>query len=125
MKLAINLPLLVSYQALGEALALCSQVGLDPEQLVNLLGDSSGGTNALKARAGVVAKLLKGEDPGPAGFDVDGGLKDLRTMLAEGKGRGLDLPMVEAAIRTFEEAKAKGLGNADGFAVATYWRARK
>jgi 3-hydroxyisobutyrate dehydrogenase len=125
MKLAINLPLLISYQALGEALSLCRQVGLSPEQLVDLLGDSSGGTNALKARAGVVAKLLKGEDAGPAGFDVDGGLKDLRTMLAEGKARGIDLPMVEAAIRTFEEAKTKGLGSADGFAVSTYWRSRK
>ena len=37
------------------------------------------------ARAGRVAAMLKGGDGGPVTFDIDSAVKDLRTMLAEGK----------------------------------------
>src|SRR5271165_6095944 len=49
MKLTINLPLLVYWQALGEALALCRPLGIDPARLMDLLADTSGGPNVLKA----------------------------------------------------------------------------
>jgi len=35
-KLAINLPLLVYWQALGEALSLCAPTGLDPARLMDI-----------------------------------------------------------------------------------------
>src|SRR3954466_3200671 len=50
-KLAINLPLMISWQAFGEAFALCRDLKLSPEQLVGLFTDVSGTTNAIKARA--------------------------------------------------------------------------
>jgi 3-hydroxyisobutyrate dehydrogenase len=50
MKLAINLPLLVYYQALGEALSLCDSLKLDPARLVDIFADTSGGPNMLKVR---------------------------------------------------------------------------
>jgi len=34
MKLAINLPLMVSWQAFGEAFALTRDLGIDPERLI-------------------------------------------------------------------------------------------
>src|SRR5436309_5800416 len=46
-KLAINLPLLVYWQALGEALALSRSVGLDPARLMDLFADTSGGSNVI------------------------------------------------------------------------------
>jgi 3-hydroxyisobutyrate dehydrogenase len=121
MKLAINLPLLVYWQALGEALALSRNVGLDPGRLMDLFADTSGGTNVIKMRGPVVATMLKGGDPGPVGFPIDGGLKDLRTMLAEGKARGLELPLVERTLACFERASRDGWGGRDAASLPVYW----
>lgn len=41
MKLAINLPLMVYWQALGEALALCAPLGLDPARLMDIFADTA------------------------------------------------------------------------------------
>src|SRR5205807_618624 len=93
MKLAINLPLMISWQAFGEAFALCRDLGVEPQQLLGLFTDISATTNALKARAPMVAAMMGGGDPGGATFTVDSGVKDLRTMLAEGEARGIELPL--------------------------------
>src|SRR5581483_8940214 len=74
MKLAINLPLMISWQAYGEAFAICREVGLDPKRLVDLFSDTSGATNALKARAPMIATMLEGGDPGPTTFDIESGI---------------------------------------------------
>ena len=121
MKLAINLPLLVYWQALGEALALSRSVGLDPSRLMDLFADTSGGTNVIKMRGPAVATMLEGGDPGPVGFPIDGGLKDLRTMLAEGKARGLELPLVERTLACFEQASRDSWGGRDAASMPVYW----
>jgi len=121
MKLAINLPLLVYWQALGEALALSRSVGLDPSRLMDLFADTSGGTNVIKMRGPAVATMLEGGDPGPVGFPIDGGLKDLRTMLAEGKARGLQLPLVERTLACFEQASRDRWGGRDAASMPVYW----
>ena len=41
MKLTINMPLMIYWQALGEALALCRPLGLDPARIMELLSDLS------------------------------------------------------------------------------------
>ncbi len=125
MKFAVNLPLMVYWQALGEALALCRPLGIASARIVDLLADSSGGTNALRSRAGAIAKLLDGEDIGPATFDLAGYLKDLRAMLAEGQARGIELPLVQTSIRCFEEAARNGFAAAEGAAVSRYWSQRR
>ncbi len=53
MKLAINLPLLVYWQAFGEALALVQPLKLDPKRVIDIFADTSGGPNVLKARGSV------------------------------------------------------------------------
>ncbi len=123
-KLAINLPLLVYWQALGEALALSRSVGLDPARLMDLFADTSGGTNAIKLRGPAVAAQLKGGDAGPVGFPIDGGLKDLRTMLAEGGARGLELPLVERTLACFERISREGWGARDNSSLPVYWASR-
>jgi 3-hydroxyisobutyrate dehydrogenase len=121
MKLAVNLPLLVYWQALGEALALSRSVGMDPSRLMDLFADTSGGTNVIKMRGPAVATMLKGGDPGPVGFPIDGGLKDLRAMLAEGKARGLELPLVERTLACFEQASRDSWGGRDTASMPVYW----
>ncbi len=125
MKLTINLPLMVYYQALGEALAMCRPLGLDPARVIDLLCDTSGGTNVLKARGPALVKMLKGEDPGPVTFTLDNSIKDLRTMLAEGTERGVGLPLVEKTLGCFEEASRHGLGDIEGAGHSVYWSNRK
>lgn len=121
MKLAINLPLMVYWQALGEALALSRKVGLDPGRLMDLFADTSGAANAIKMRGPAVATMLKGGDAGPVGFPIDGGLKDLRIMQAEGRARGLELPLVERTLTCFERASRDGWGGRDGSSLPVYW----
>lgn len=124
MKLAINLPLMVYWQALGEALALCRPLGLDPGRVIDLMSDTSGGPNVLKVRGPALVKMLKGEDPGPAGFTLDNGIKDLRTMLAEGARCGVELPLVADTLACFEEASHHGLGATEGAGMSVYWSTR-
>ncbi len=124
-KLAINLPLVVFFQALGEAYSLCKHLGHDPVQLMDLFADTSGGPNVLKARGGAFAAALKGEDPGPPTFDVSAIRKDLRTMIAEGKELGYSLPLVERTLAIYDEAAAASFADRDGTALAGYWPNRK
>jgi 3-hydroxyisobutyrate dehydrogenase len=124
MKLTINMPLMIYWQALGEALALCRPLGLPAGRIMDLLSDTSGGPNVLKVRGAKVAEMLEGGDGGPVTFDIDGGLKDLRTMLAEGRSRGLELPLLEKTLACYEETKRNVSGAAELSAVSVYWAGR-
>ena len=125
MKLAINLPLIVFYQALGEAYALTKHLGKDTAWMMDLFADTSGGPNVLKVRGPNIAKALAGQDPGPPAFDVDSIRKDLRTMLAEASAKGFDLPLVARTLAVFDEASEKGWGKRDGSALPAYWTSRE
>jgi 3-hydroxyisobutyrate dehydrogenase len=124
MKLAINMPLMIYWQALGEALALCRPLGLDPARIMDLMADTSGGPNVLKVRAPVLAQMLQGREVEAATFDIRSAVKDLRTMAAEGKRRGLDLPLVEKTLACYEETRQRLSDAADAAAVSVYWSNR-
>ncbi len=124
-KLAVNLPLMIYYQALGEAYALCRHVGMDETAMMALFADTSGGPNVLKARGPVIAKALAGELAIPPAFDVDSIRKDLRTMAAEGRERGVELPLVERTLAIFDEAAGAGWGARDGSTLPAYWTRRQ
>ncbi|TMG95390.1 MAG: NAD(P)-dependent oxidoreductase, partial [Betaproteobacteria bacterium] len=110
MKLAINLPLLVYYQALGEALSLCRPLGLDPARLMDIFADTSGGPNMLKLRGPVIAAALQGKETTPVTFDVDLIRKDLRTMIDEAKALGVILPVSSRALECYDDVAREGLG---------------
>jgi 3-hydroxyisobutyrate dehydrogenase len=111
MKLTINMP-------------FCRPLGLDPARIMDLLADTSGGPNVLKVRGAGVAQMLKGGDGGPVTFDVDSAVKDLRTMLAEGKARGVELPLTDTTLACYEETKRNVSGAAEVSAVSVYWANR-
>lgn len=121
MKLAINLPLLVYWQALGEALTLTKPLGLDPARVMDIFADTSGGPNVLKVRGGAIAKALKGQDTGPITFDIDSIRKDLQTMIEEAKSLGGDLPLTARALECFDEASREGLGKGDATLLPVRW----
>ncbi len=121
MKLAVNLPLMVAYQALAEAYILARDVGMSTDALMDLFAETSGAPNILKIRGPAIARTLAGEDPGSAAFDVDLICKDLRTMIAEAALKGRSLPVAEAALKTFERAQGEGWGPRDGTWLPAYW----
>ena len=113
MKLAINLPLSVYWQAFGEALVLCKPLGLDPAKLIEIFTETSGGPNVLKSRGPALVGALGGVAPEPVTFDIDSIRKDLRTMLEEGRALGRDLPISAKSLECYYAASRKGLGPAD------------
>jgi 3-hydroxyisobutyrate dehydrogenase len=119
-KFTINMPLMIYYQALGEALSMARAMNLDPERLMDILVDTSGAPTMMKARAPTVAKMIKGENT-PVTFDLDGCIKDLQSMQAEAKARGLTLPLVQMTLACMEESASKGLGSKEAAAHSVYW----
>jgi 3-hydroxyisobutyrate dehydrogenase len=117
MKLAINLPLLVYWQAMGEALALIKPLKLDPKRVIDILSDTSGGPNVLKSRGPALAAAMSGKDVKPVTFDVDSIRKDLRTMIEEGQALGVEMPVTACALAEFDKASQEGLGPKDASAL--------
>jgi len=125
MKLAINLPLMVAWQAYGEAFAIARDVGWEPKRLLDLFVESNGANNALKARADMIVAMLEGRDPGPTTFSIANAVKDLRTMVNTGESKGADMPATKAALASFEDAIKSGFGGNDGARQSVYWSQRK
>jgi 3-hydroxyisobutyrate dehydrogenase len=120
LKLAINLPLLVYWQALGEAVALCEGYGFDPEFLLEMFSESSGGPNVLKVRAPTIVKALRGEDV-PLSVDVKTMRKDVGLMLAEARAKGTTSPLVEQVFESFGRAERAGFSGLDCSAFPAYF----
>ena len=121
-KLAINLPLLVYYQALGEALALVRPLGLDPARLMDIFSDTSGAPAMLKIRAPALASQLAGKEVPPT-VNVDTIRKDLRTMIEEAQSLGARLPLAEQALQCYDAASRAGLGASDCTRLPAHWAA--
>jgi 3-hydroxyisobutyrate dehydrogenase len=121
MKLAINLPLLVYWQALGEALSLCQPLGIDAARLMDIFADTSGGPNMLKVRGPSIAATLQGRETTPVTVDIDTICKDLRTMVAEANAQGRTLPLTSRALECFDEAVKDGWGARDVTMVPARW----
>jgi 3-hydroxyisobutyrate dehydrogenase len=124
-KLSINLPLMVAWQAYGEAFAIARSVGWEPKRLLDLFCESNGANNGLKTRAEMIVKMLEGKDPGQTTFSIANGVKDLRTMIATGEALGADMRATKAALSTFEEATKVGIGGGDGAQMTVYWSDKK
>jgi 3-hydroxyisobutyrate dehydrogenase len=121
MKLAINLPLLVYWQALGETLSLVRHLNLSPEKVVDILADTSGAPAMLKNRGAMIAAALAGKEPGTVTTNIDTMKKDLSEMEAEAAALGWSTPVASAALRGFAHASAAGLGAKDITALPVNW----
>jgi len=121
LKLAVNLPLMIYWQALGEQLALCRPLKIDPAELLDFLSETSGAATVLKQRMPGIAAKLKHEHSDIKTFSLDGGIKDVKAMLAEGKRRGVELPLLQQTLACYEEAKRTLTGNDEVSNVAAYW----
>ena len=124
MKLAINLPLMVGWQAYAEAFAIARDVGWQPQRLLDLFVESNGANNGLKMRADMIVAMMENRDPGATTFSIANAVKDLRTMVDAGAAKGADMPAAKAALAALEEANKKGLGAFDASRQTVYWSSR-
>ncbi len=125
LKLAINLPLLVYWQALGESLSLCQSLDVDAKRLMGIIADTSGGANVLKVRGEAIAEALEGKELGAPTFDIDSIRKDLSTMIEEARALGYDAPVTERALQCYDAASRAGMGALDGAMWPVRWAKRK
>ena len=124
LKLAVNLPLMIYWQALGEQLSMLKTLTIDPAELLDFLAETSGAATVLKQRMpGIVAKLKK-VPSSQRTFTLDGGIKDVKQMLAEGQKRGLDLPLLKQTLACYEEALRNVGGKEEVSNVSVYWASR-
>ena len=123
MKLAINLPLAVYWEALREAMSLIAGTGIDVVQALAIMQESSGGTNALRSRAGKIATALAGGAP-DVGFDIDGVRKDLRLMAEAAARAGTELPLAASTLAAYDAAAGEGWGGRDASSLVA-WRAKQ
>ena len=90
MKLAVNLPLVVYWKTLAEALAMLRGTGISPETAISVIADSSGGPTVLKNRAQVVIDTLNGTDQ-LGTVDIETLAKDLELAVHQAGLSGADL----------------------------------
>jgi 3-hydroxyisobutyrate dehydrogenase len=121
MKLAINLPLAVYWEALGEALSIAAAGGVPKQLAADLLSDSSGAIAVMKPRVPMILDAIDDGEPAKPAFDIGGMAKDLASMQATAEGLGFKVPVAAAARGTYEDAKANGWSGRDA-ATQAAWR---
>ena len=121
MKLAINLPLMVYWQTLGEALSIIEPLGLDPKLVVELFSESSGGPNMLKIRGGMLTQALAREPSEQVTVQLAVMRKDVRSMLEQIQSMGRSAPLTEHTLQQFERAAAQGMDEADCTRFPVWW----
>jgi len=125
LKLAVNLPLMVYWQALGEQLALCKPLGIDPKELLDFLSETSGAATVLKQRMPGIVARLKDEPSDIRTFNLDGGIKDVTAMLAEAGKQGLELPLLQQTLACYQDARRTMAGSDEVSNVSAYFAKRK
>ena len=103
-KLVNNMLSFCNLAALSEGMMLGTTYGLDPEKLLNVIANSSGNSNAVKAFA---ARVLPGQYSPPS-FALDLAYKDLH--LALELGDELGVPLQQGASTHNLQRLAKGMG---------------
>lgn len=121
MKLAVNLPLVVYWEAVGEALAIAGSAGIDLSLAADILGDTSGTIKVAPGRLPRIVDVVNGAMPDAAAFSMSGMAKDLRLMCGVAAGHNIAAPVAVAASASYEAAIVDGWGEREGVLLSA-WR---
>jgi 3-hydroxyisobutyrate dehydrogenase len=125
MKLAINLPLMVYWSALGEALGLALSEGMDAALALDILADSSGAIGAAKRRVPPIRDMVVDGEPGGVNATIQMALKDMAEMIALAERHGLSAEVIAAARARAARAGEDGWGARDASLTAAYGNVRR
>ena len=103
MKLAINLPLLVYWQALGEALQITNENQIDFDKALNILIDSSGASKVAHLKIDSISNAYHNKMDGKSNFDLEASLKDMILMKNEAQKKNGNLVVLSQAIKYVEK----------------------
>jgi 3-hydroxyisobutyrate dehydrogenase len=120
MKLAVNLPLAIYWEALGEALSIAEAHGVDRQLAGDLLANSTGAISVAKQRVPKALKVIAGEEPDPPAVTIAMMAKDVRLMNEVAAERGIVLPLAAVAREAYGEAALRW-GDRDALLLAA-WR---
>jgi 3-hydroxyisobutyrate dehydrogenase len=124
LKLAVNLPLMVYWQTLGESLSLVESLGIDPTRMIDILADSSGGPNMLKVRGAMIAQTLSQKKSDQVTVSVSTMRKDMRAMIDQAQANHRQLPLTSLALAQFNTAAENGLDDKDCTELPVWWLAK-
>jgi len=110
-KLAINYLLGINIQALAETVLFAEQNGISKENMLTIINEGACGNGIIKLKTPAVLA-----DSFPPAFALKYIVKDLKLA----KGAGLNSPLSDPLLKTFEGAAENGLGEEDLMAVIKY-----
>jgi len=108
MKLALQLPLYVYWQALGEALSIGKASGLALSEMLELIGDSPAAVAMLKSKSPVIL-----DEDAHVAFALSAAHKDLKVIAETGQSLGLPVSCASAAVAAYGAAVQAGWGDKD------------
>ncbi|HYF19804.1 MAG TPA: NAD(P)-dependent oxidoreductase [Ramlibacter sp.] len=111
MKLVNNMLMQVNRVLIAEALALGARLGLDPQQMVDVIGKTTGNSVAFQYSAPrILARQWEG-------IRMDITYKDVELQTQMAKSVKMPMFMANTALQVYQMARARGLGSEDGVAV--------
>ena len=120
MKLAVNLPLMVYWQALGEAISIATNSGIKFDKALDIMMDSSGAAKVAHLKLNSIIQAMNNETNLSSTFNVSSSLKDMKLMIEEGKKNGNDLYVINSAMSYVEEAVNSGWSEYDASLLSVY-----
>ena len=120
MKLAINLPLMVYWQSLGEAMSIAINSGIKFDQALDIMMDSSGSAKVAHLKAKPIMQAMDNETNLTSTFDVSSSLKDMKLMIDEGAKNNIDLRVINSAMSYVQEAVDNGWSDFDASLLSVY-----
>ncbi|MDG2297452.1 MAG: NAD(P)-dependent oxidoreductase [Gammaproteobacteria bacterium] len=121
LKLVVNLPLAIYWQALAEAISLGSSGDLSDEIMLDAIADSSAALAVLRMKIPV----MLGEDV-PVAFDMKSMVKDLKSILTTADETGLRLPTTTSALKVYVKAiEDGGMGQDDAVKIMNFMKTLK
>lgn len=124
-KLAVNLPLLAYFEALGEALALVRDVPVDPEKIVGVLSESPGGANVMRIAKGWLTEALRSGREAGGVLSLGAVRKDLHLIIDAARRAGTSLPVTTAALQSYDSAVRDGWGERPFWMLSLYRRDKR
>jgi len=120
MKLAINLPLMVYWQALGEALSIATKNEIDFDKALDLMMDSSGAAKIAHLKTKGISEALKNKPTIQSSFNVSSSLKDMKLMIEELNKLNTEFHVINGATKYVQEAVQEGWSDFDASLLSVY-----
>ena len=117
LKLVVNLPLGVYWQALTEAVALGHAGGLSLELMLDTISNSGACLAALPGQIDTILDPAAGNN-----FDVETMNKDLTYVVGAANEAGIEAPAASAALATYIKATGAGYAKDDAVAIVTHFQ---